>query len=57
MNILKKESMLYEKDKAPFTTDITISNNMRKDGNHYAQTKFIVMRKEDSMARFYNAAR
>lgn len=53
MGIMKKESMMYDKDKAPFKTDITISNHMRKDGNHYAKTKSIVMRKENGMARFY----
>lgn len=52
--IMRKESILYKKDKALFKTDVTISNSMRKAGHHYAKQKSIVMRKgDDGKGRFY----
>lgn len=54
MDILSKESMLYEKDKAAFKSDVTISNNMRKEGFHFSKTKSIICRKgEDGKGNCY----
>lgn len=47
MGIVSKESKEYEKDKALFKSDVTISNNMRKEGWSFSKTKSIIRRKGD----------
>lgn len=54
MTILKKESAEYIQDKQPFKNDITISNNMCKEGWNLRNTKSIILRKgSDGKGRCY----
>lgn len=54
LDILSKESREYIRDKLPYKSDITISNNMRKEGWNLSKTKSIIRRKgTDGKGRCY----